>query len=131
MIFLRRGSSFSFSYFYNYYYLSFSFSSILSEIFITATPLKYEYHRSYNKLHKIIAELGGLINFFTIIFSYLNNFLNEKIFNLKIVYDVFNLEKKKETRIYYIGISFKLDGKKKIKDLNQRKEINEKEAGDD
>ncbi len=42
-----------------------------------------------------------------------------------------DLEKKKETRIYYIGISFKLDGKKKIKDLNQRKEINEKEAGDD
>lgn len=78
--------------------------NILSEIFITATPLKYEYHRSYNKLHKIIAELGGLINFFTIIFSYLNNFLNEKIFNLKIVYDVFNLEKKKEINTTAIHI---------------------------
>jgi hypothetical protein len=44
---------------------------------------------------------------------------------------VSDLEKKKETRIYYIGISYKLEGKKKIKELNQRKAVNEKEAGDD
>lgn len=44
---------------------------------------------------------------------------------------VSDLEKKKETRIYYIGISYKLEGKKKIKELNQRKAVNEKEAGVD
>jgi len=40
-------------------------------------------------------------------------------------------EKKKETRIYYLGISYKLEGKKKIKDSKQRKSINEEEAGTD
>ena len=44
---------------------------------------------------------------------------------------VSDLEKKKETRIYYLGLSYKFDGKKKIKELNQRKAINEKEAGED
>jgi iron complex outermembrane receptor protein len=42
-----------------------------------------------------------------------------------------NQEKKKESRIYYLGISYKLGGKKKMKDSRQRKSVNEDEAGAD
>ena len=42
---------------------------------------------------------------------------------------VLDQEKKKETRIYYLGFSYRLEGKKKVKDLKQRKSVNEEEAG--
>ncbi|MHA8065509.1 TonB-dependent receptor domain-containing protein [Aquirufa sp. ROCK2-A2] len=92
-----------------------------------------------------ISALGQIAPIYSIDLGIKKEFMQGKLtFNAKIN-DLFNtqrtqyhfdsfgyvldLEKKKETRIYYLGFTYKLEGKKKIKDPKQRKSINEEEAG--
>jgi hypothetical protein len=67
----------------------------LSEISITVTPLKYEYYRTYYKLQQLAADVGGIVKAFTLVFTLINNLINEKFLNLKIVNDIFYFKGRK------------------------------------
>jgi hypothetical protein len=91
-----------------------------------------------------IHPLGIIQGFYTVDFGVkkewkswvLNARINDVFNTQQTVYDsrpfgyVNDLKKKKETRIFYLGISFKL-APKKNSGLKNRKSVNEVEAGED
>jgi hypothetical protein len=91
-----------------------------------------------------IHPLGIIQGFYTVDLGFkkemkswvLNVRLNDVFNTQQTVYDsrpfgfVNDLTKKKETRIFYVGVAFKLNSKKN-KDLKNRKKVNEDEAGEE
>jgi len=64
----------------------------ISEMAFTTTQIKDVYNRSYYKVQNLAADVGGVIKFIMIIFTFLNQFLGHRVFIVNLTESVCNFQ---------------------------------------